>query len=49
MSIFTDVVHAGKPAARADGTAMTVPIHPSVAEMGATSICLQGVGLASDR
>jgi len=31
MSIFTDLVHAGKPAAGADGTAMTVPIHPSVA------------------
>ena len=33
MRIFTDVVHAGKTAAGADGTAMTVPIHPSVAHV----------------
>ncbi len=44
MSIFTDVVHAGKPAARADGTAMTVPINPAVAEMGDTSIFYKALG-----
>src|SRR5262245_26657922 len=31
MSIFTDVVHAGKPAARPDVSPMAVPIQPSVA------------------
>src|SRR5437870_50047 len=31
MSIFTDVVHAGKPTERLDFSPMAVPIHPSVA------------------